>query len=412
MSSALPSVLLMGYNGANNTGSESRLLSIIDDVRAVLGPKAHITVPSLNPPNLRRYLKEGPYIRIAPVPSIYFFALRRLVKEHDIILLVEGSCYMDTWTSALLWAFLWTSKYACKYNKPSLAYAVDTGDLKPSNCQRVQREASRTNLIICRTQAAADRLKSLGVTAPIEVTADTAFTYSMNTADDGILNRRWPTSKSGVVGISVVDFYIWPVVVRLWGKKEHCYKWPYYFSRSTDRRAASAELATGWAAEADRIIEKFNKSIALICMEELDGPLAYDVHKKMRHSKRARVFSSKEYNASQMTAILRRLDLLITSRYHAGVLSLAAQIPQIAVGHDKRLRTFYQELGIFDNYFVAHDSPDLWKAVRVRVDALLENPKQVQSKLSNGYQEHLARAKRNRELLRCFLEENGWGVRT
>ena len=40
-----PKVLLVGYNGANNTGSEARLLSIIEDVRAILGPKAIISVP-------------------------------------------------------------------------------------------------------------------------------------------------------------------------------------------------------------------------------------------------------------------------------------------------------------------------------------------------------------------------------
>ena len=84
-----PKLLLMGYNGANNTGSEARLLAIIEDIRSVLGPEADITVPSLNPPNLRRYLKEGPHQHIESVPSIYFFALRRMVKEHDVIILVE-----------------------------------------------------------------------------------------------------------------------------------------------------------------------------------------------------------------------------------------------------------------------------------------------------------------------------------
>ena len=39
-------VLLVGYNGANNTGSEARLIAIIEDVRAVLGPEVHITVPT------------------------------------------------------------------------------------------------------------------------------------------------------------------------------------------------------------------------------------------------------------------------------------------------------------------------------------------------------------------------------
>ena len=41
-------VLLVGYNGANNTGSEARLLTIIEDVRSLLGPDTEITVPTLN----------------------------------------------------------------------------------------------------------------------------------------------------------------------------------------------------------------------------------------------------------------------------------------------------------------------------------------------------------------------------
>ncbi|HML05202.1 MAG TPA: polysaccharide pyruvyl transferase family protein, partial [Methanobacterium sp.] len=107
-----PKVLLAGYNGANNTGSEARLLAIIDNLRTILGPEVKITVPTLNENNLRRYLKEDEFLKIAPIPSIFFFKLRKLVKEHDILLLVEGSCYMDTWTSALLWAFLWATRCA------------------------------------------------------------------------------------------------------------------------------------------------------------------------------------------------------------------------------------------------------------------------------------------------------------
>jgi hypothetical protein len=64
-----PKVLLVGYNGANNTGSEARLLSIIEDVRSVLGPHTEITVPTLNEENLRRYLKEDEHLHIAPIPS-------------------------------------------------------------------------------------------------------------------------------------------------------------------------------------------------------------------------------------------------------------------------------------------------------------------------------------------------------
>ncbi len=131
-------VLMVGYNGANNTGAEALLLSDIEDVRAVLGPEAHITVPTLNEANLRRYLAEGPGLRIAPMPTLFFGSIRRMVRESDLVLLVEGSTYMDTWGSPLLWAFLWATHCAAEMGKPCLAYAVDAGTLKPANARLVR----------------------------------------------------------------------------------------------------------------------------------------------------------------------------------------------------------------------------------------------------------------------------------
>jgi polysaccharide pyruvyl transferase WcaK-like protein len=369
----------------------------------------YITVPTLNEGNLRRYLAEGPALRIAPVPSIFFFALRRLVKRSDLVMLVEGSCYMDTWTTALLLAFTSATKYAAAYRKPSLAYAVDAGNLSPANERRVRREASKTDLIITRTQAAAGRLKALGVTAPMEVTADTAFTYAPDPADSGFMRRAWPEAKGGVAGLSVVDFNLWPVVVRLFGKAEHCYKWPYYFLRSPERCRATLELAGHWAALADGIVDRHGMDVALLAMEELDTPLAQEVLRRMRHAGRARIFSSRDHNASRMTAVLRELDLLVTSRYHAAVLSMARPVPMAALPHDPRLEGLFGELGM-DDLLVDRSAPDAWTRLGAVVDRLVTGREPLIEKLRAGNEAHVARARRNRELLRDFGRNLGWKV--
>jgi hypothetical protein len=108
-------------NLARSLRRETLRLADIEDVRAVLGPQAVITIPCINPPNLRRYIKAAPNLRIAFLPTIFFAALRRLVRENDLIMLVEGSTYMDTWTSAMLWAYLWTTRCAYAIGKPCLA---------------------------------------------------------------------------------------------------------------------------------------------------------------------------------------------------------------------------------------------------------------------------------------------------
>jgi len=412
-----PRVLMLGYNGANNTGAEALLQSDIDDVRAVLGPDARITVPTLNEANLRRYLKESPTLAIAIMPTLFFGAIRRMVKDSDLVLLVEGSTYMDTWGSPLLWAFLWATTCAADMGIPCLAYAVDAGTLSPANRRRVRGIASRTGLIVTRNRAAAERLRGMGVTAPMACTADNAFTFQPRDVDDGWLLRCWPEARStGTVGLAMVDFTLFPAVIRPWGPRERCYKWPYYLSNSPEREHTREMLARGYAALADHVGERTGKAVALICMEQLDEALAGQVRRRMRHPESARIFSARQHDASQMTCLLRGLDLLVTSRFHASVLSLAAGVPQVAVGHDTRLATLYRDLGLKERWFLdpcaggslACTVPalKLFAGLRERVDLLLANPCLQKDCLRRGHDEHLARARQNRRLLADFIARN------
>jgi polysaccharide pyruvyl transferase WcaK-like protein len=412
-----PRVLMVGYNGANNTGAEALLQADIEDVRAVLGAAARITVPTLNEENLRRYLKQSPTLAIAPMPTLYFGAVHRMVKDSDLVLLVEGSTYMDTWGSPLLWAFLWATRCAAEMGKPSLAYAVDAGSLSPVNRRRVRGIASRTGLIVTRNRAAAERLRGMGVTAPMASTADNAFTFQPREVDNGWPLRAWPQARSsGMVGLALVDFSLWPAVMRPWGRKERCYKWPYYFSSSPARRMQSEMLARGYAALADRVAERTGKAVALICMEQVDEALAEQVHRRMKHPESARRFSARQYDASQMTVLLRGLDLLVTSRFHAAVLSLAAGVPQVAVGHDTRLATLFQDLGLRERWFIdpgireglarGAPAPEFFTGLRKRVDLLLADPGLQKDSLRRGHAAHLARARQNRQLLADFVARN------
>jgi len=49
---------------------QALLLADIEDMRAVFGPEVRITIPTINPANLRRYVQEGPDLRIASMPTI------------------------------------------------------------------------------------------------------------------------------------------------------------------------------------------------------------------------------------------------------------------------------------------------------------------------------------------------------
>jgi polysaccharide pyruvyl transferase WcaK-like protein len=401
-----PRVLLFGYNGANNTGAEAKLLATVQDVRSMF-PDAMLTVPSLDVRRLGRYLKETPNLRIVKVPTLYKRTVKRLVAENDIVFLVEGSCYIETFTTALLDAYLWATRCAHELGKPCIAYAVDSGQVSEEGKRKVREDASKTDIIIMRTHAGAERMRQWGVTAPIEVSADTAFLYRTDPDDASLLERSLP---GGVVGIAAVDFNLFPVVQRPWGRRSRCYKWPYYFAWSKERRKAAAELAQNFADLADRLVEKHDRSIALLCMESVDDDLARDILSRMRHSDRARIFSATEHNASQMASVLRSLDLLITSRYHAGALSLEGHIPQVAIAHDVRLADLYEEIGIKKELFFESSADDLFSKVAGKADQLLSDPAAIRERLKKAHTEHLERARLAREFASKLLTSKGWEV--
>lgn len=225
-------ILPVGYNGANNTGVEAKLLVAINEIRSVLGQDACITAPSLNEENLRKYLQDGPTLKIKTVrPSIFFVDIRKLIKENDLIMLIEGSTYMDTWGSTLLWYYLLATRYSHSMNKPCIAYSVDEGRASRFNRWLISREASKTILILARTKNAAIRRHEWGVKAPIEINADNAFAFKPNYQDRDVLKRVWPEA-SNAVGIAAEDIYMWPVQIKLWDKKQYCYRWPYYYQHS------------------------------------------------------------------------------------------------------------------------------------------------------------------------------------
>jgi polysaccharide pyruvyl transferase WcaK-like protein len=159
------------------------------------------------------------------------------------------------------------------------------------------------------------------------------------------------------------------------------------------------------AVQSDDIIEERDKDVALLSMEGLDAGFGNKVQRLMKHSERTKVFTSSEYNASQMTSILRNLELLITSRYHAGVLSLPNLVPQTAIGHDLRIRDLYADLGISD-LFTDHEDPMRFWEMSNDVGDIFDHYDSVKEKLRKGYEMYRERESRNPKLLKGFLERN------
>jgi polysaccharide pyruvyl transferase WcaK-like protein len=388
-----PNIFLLGYGGANNTGAEIRILTIIDDIRATFGAEVPITLGTVDREKTQRVVGESPHLDIVQLPYIFPLAVWRLAKKHDIVVLVEGSTFKDNWSSALLYLFLWGAWTAGVHGNRSIAYAVDAGKMSGINQRLTRWVCNRMDLIITRTEAAREQLKSLGVTKKIAVTTDTAFQFE---------RQMLGKSETPVVGIAPVEFYKWPVRFRLWGPAAQCYHWPYYFSWDESRAAQSAALVDAWVDLIRHIVDERGWSIRLIAMEELDTEICGKILDRLPDAVRVKVETSFAGKQTPQAIVggLRELNYLVTSRYHACVLSMGGRVPQMALYHDERLISIYREMGL-EAFAIPHHAPDLSAQLHASFETLVHVADTMADTLQDRLQSYyMPRCLKNRQLLR------------
>ena len=405
---AIPrSCLLFGYCGNRNTGSDVRMLTIIEDVRAVFGPDTLVTVVSQDREITRTVVKEGPNLRIVEIPFgeplLFGNRVQRQVMKHDVTFLIEGSALQQNFSPWLLYAYLWTAFAAWLAGRPCVAYAVDVGDLTPFNRWLVVRACGFMDLVITRTERARERLLAMGFRGRVLTNTDTAFQFLSHSAP-----RTEPLRDKPLVGIAPIEFYHWPVQLRLWGRREDRYRWPYHFTWTAEGRQRSRDLIAVYAAFIQECVDQRGLDVALIAMEQLDTRFCQQILEALpvELRQRVRLVSSRETAPVEMTLFLRGLDYLVTSRYHASVLSLAGGVPQLAIAHDERIESIYREAGIVADCLLPHQAPDLAQRLSTAFTRLQERRCQTRQHLLTMYQEQfLPRCLHNRDDLQTWVEQ-------
>lgn len=390
--------LVVGYGGANNTGAEARTAEAIRQMQAA-DERLRITLTSLDRRQTLRYIDEGSRLRVAQIHPVFIVSILRLVLRSDLVVLIEGSCFKENFAAALLWFFLYTAGLAQRFGKPTVAYGVDAGPLKPANRRWARDVAERMDLLMVRTHGARQVLRSIGVAREIAVTADTAFTLQPEGESwaETVLAGQGVDLSRPIVGIAFEEFFWWPVVPRplraLVGIGEDRYKSVYYHSWGRDGRARSRALKEQVARYADWAVATYGAQVVLVAMERLDIGPCRDVQGMI--GARTVIVDADHANAAQIAAILRRLDWLVTCRYHALVLAMGGAVPTIGLAHDERIATIMDELGLLQDAFVSFEDGDVLALLQEKTRWLREHSSMVRRTIASSLPGYLARMAEN-----------------
>ncbi len=402
-------ILLVGYNGARNTGADARVAAIARQLKSVFDPeKIEITVMTLDTENLLGYF--DPDVKLYKFSTIFPADLYRACSKSHMAILAEGSALKSTFANALTLYMCEAAGVMRRQKKPCIAYGTEAGKMDDFLARAAAR-LCRGTYFISRTEESMDVLRGLGLKG--RVGTDTAWCYDGAIRDEEarafLTNAGWDGRKP-LIGAAVIDPFCWPVKASLsrWikgklsGEMKDCYdKW-YFYSRSPERTEAFERYIGGMAEALNRFAREKDAFVVVIGMEKLDAEPCRKFLGKLTVPG-ALLLSEKE-NAGVMTGVLRQTSLLVTSRYHAAVLSMDRAIPIAAVSMDERLDSLLKECGLSD-CLIHTTEEDLGEKLGRLLKAADENREDIREKI------HAESARGMRELdkmgifLRKFVKQ-------
>ncbi|MCC8046854.1 MAG: hypothetical protein LIP12_15460 [Clostridiales bacterium] len=194
---------------------------------------------------------------------------------------------------------------------------------------------------------------------------------------------------SPLLGIAPINPFWWPVrpsltkwvKAKLTGDHSLQFQLWYFFSWSKQREHQFEKYLDAIARSVNKFAAKHSCHVVILGMERLDADACNKLNARL--TKPASVFMSSEHDGYEMAAVLRQLSILITSRYHAQVLSMEAGVASVAISMDERLDNIMQEMGLSQYQLLHADDTELTSALQSALEYILSYQEQIKDKIGS-----------------------------
>ena len=399
-------ILLVGYNGARNTGADARVVALTQQLEQTLGAdKAELTVMTLDMENVDGYFTKS--VRLLHFTTVFLFSLLKACSTHHVAILCEGSTLTPTFANALCIFFCEAAGIMRKQGKPCIAYGSEVGRLN-GWLARLSSDMCQDTYFMVRTEESLRNLQQLGLKG--HVGTDTAWTFQSSEGEQWALQQLkaagWD-GKQPLMGVAPLNPFCWPVRPSVWRWLKALvtrdfsqqYDKIYFFSDSKARRQQFERYLQAMTAATNRYSKEHNAFVVILGMEKLDARVCELLEQKVvaPHA----MFTSKTCDVFKMTGMLRQLNILLTSRYHASVLSMERAIPIVAVSIDARLNGIMKEVEL-DKHYLHHATDE---NLEERIVASLQMAGEHEQEIGDTIRLHLAMYKNKTKAMSQYFEK-------
>ncbi|MBW2997817.1 polysaccharide pyruvyl transferase family protein [Candidatus Woesearchaeota archaeon] len=398
-------VLIFGYYGMSNVGSEARLQVIVDDVRKA-NPSARIYVAGFNYYKEER-LKDVNYVHLRSVSP---FAIRRFIlslKKYDYIINGEGIPYVDFCGKGFLTFFLPILYWAKAFGKKTASYSFDIDRMTRMDSWFTKRVLDMTDLLVVRSPSSVRELKRIGVHHRTCLTADCAYLFKGMPKEKLSRRLKGLTKKNAKkrVSVAVKDFFCYPVSLRFFGNRDDIYQYPYYYTYANNGKERYRKFVDEFAAFVDRLVEEHDAEVFLVVMEHMmDYRINKAVHDRLKNKDVVKIVSGKDFTVSEIKTILSSSDMTISARLHALILSLDSYIPLIGMSSDERFKYFFSQVRLKE-YCIDAADPRFFTKLSKLVERGFRRKKSISRTLRKQARELKSLAKQNSAILKDFFQK-------
>ena len=342
-------LLLAGYAGTRNTGGDVRVEEMVRQFRRILGDRnIELSMFTIDPALSAGYHRT---VRQISLPTVFPKFLYDECSRHHGVVACEGSMFKSKFANALSTMMAGAMAIAGVEGKLSVGYGGEAGKMDEV-LQEFLRKYLRSSLVICRNEASRTIMDSLGLRTTVGT--DTAWTFDaapVSRAEQILREQGWDGEKPIVVMAPVNPFW-WPAkpdvlkstALRLGGqyRADH-YKDIVFHSWSATAEQRYEAYIDGWVTALSAFVAEHGAFPVLVGSERLDRQACE--HMAERLPFRVPLLVSDDLDMYDLVAVLRRSDLVVSSRFHAIVNAMPAGVPSVAVTIDERLANLFEARG-------------------------------------------------------------------
>lgn len=385
-------ILLIGYNGKRNVGAEIRAAEIVSTLNeSKLKDKIEISVLTFDVEASKPYYKYP--VHFITMSSIFFNDLLFACSNHHLGMLVEGSCLTSVTSNVAAMFFICAAGVLKAQDKLCIAYGVEAGHMPKILQKYAELHCSATHFI-ARTELSLKNFKKYNLNCTLGT--DTAWNYkcfNIKWAEDELKKLGVTLNTQKLVGISPINAFIRPITPKflkylkgkLFNKWNDHYNKFYFYTNNKSRKRRYQKYIELLAQSFNELWIKDNTIVPVIIeMEPMDKNCTCTLKNMLCVP--PIIISASNYSGSEMTGLLNCLEALLSSRYHAHVLSMKTGVPCIAISKDQRLHTIFLEHEFAEYCVSTHD--DTLLKIPELLTKLWDNRSEIRSKLLTRQKEY------------------------